>query len=330
MGRREAIRTMRCMSIRHLNAPLFSALTLLLSACGATSQPQSSSAANQPKASTHEVTVSRLGKPTSIEAIESILDTPGPLDVETVASADWQAPRSGLINLQNPKAAQIQDGAEPIEIYFHAVSHPARGLYLIDTGVERALTTDDHPLRQSEVGQAFGFGALQAETPLGSWLDQRSVSGVFLTHLHLDHVLGLPDVPSNVPIFVGPGETTLESAYHGLTQPAVDARLAGRDALQEWHFEDAKALDVFEDQSFFVLSSPGHTPGSVTFLARTKNGPILFTGDTCHTAWGWQNGVEPGTFSHDVEENAASLAMLRELAARHPAMTVRLGHQSLE
>jgi glyoxylase-like metal-dependent hydrolase (beta-lactamase superfamily II) len=273
--------------------------------------------------------VSRLGKPTTLEAIESILDTPGPLEVETVESADWQSPRSGLINLQNPKAAQLEDGPEPIEIYFHAVSHPTRGLYLIDTGVEQALTAQDHPLRQSKVGQAFGFGALQAKTPLGSWLDHRDVSGVFLTHLHLDHVLGLPDVPVNVPVFVGPGETTLESAYHSLTQPAVDARLKGRDALQEWHFENAEALDVFEDQSFFVLSSPGHTPGSVVFLARTKTGPVLFAGDTCHTAWGWQNGVEPGTFSHDVEENAASLTELRELAARHPAMAVRLGHQSM-
>ncbi|HSC88702.1 MAG TPA: MBL fold metallo-hydrolase [Polyangiaceae bacterium] len=277
----------------------------------------------------HEVAVSTWGKTTTLEAIERVLDAPGPLDVETVESAGWQSPRGGLINLQNPKAAQLEDGPEPIAIYFHAISHPSRGLFLVDTGVEQALTAEDHPLRQSEVGRAFGFGALQAKTPLGSWLDHRDVSGVFLTHLHLDHVLGLPDVPLSTPVFVGPGETTLESAYHGLTQPAVDARLAGRPALQEWHFDGAEALDVFEDQSLFVLSSPGHTPGSVVFLARTKNGPVLFTGDTCHTAWGWQNGVEPGTFSHDLEENAASLTMLRELSVRHPGLAVRLGHQSI-
>jgi hypothetical protein len=30
-------------------------------------------------------------------------------------------------------------------------------------------------------------------------------------------------------------------------------------------------------------------------LARTTTGPVLLTGDTCHTRWGWDNSVEPGT-----------------------------------
>ncbi|XXX73357.1 hypothetical protein WMF30_37530 [Sorangium sp. So ce134] len=49
----------------------------------------------------------------------------------------------------------------------------------------------------------------------------------------------------------------------------------------------------------------------------------------CHTVWGWRNDVEPETFSHDHADDARSLALLRALAARHPSMQVRLGHQSL-
>jgi hypothetical protein len=51
------------------------------------------------------------------------------------------------------------------------------------------------------------------------------------------------------------------------------------------------------------------------------------TGDTCHTAWGWENDVEPGSFTADHPGNAESLARLRTLVREHPAIEVRLGHQ---
>jgi hypothetical protein len=54
---------------------------------------------------------------------------------------------------------------------------------------------------------------------------------------------------------------------------------------------------------------------------------VLLTGDACHTAWGWEHGVEPGSFSSDRSRSAASLAALKKLVARHPAIDVRLGHQ---
>lgn len=54
---------------------------------------------------------------------------------------------------------------------------------------------------------------------------------------------------------------------------------------------------------------------------------MLLTGDACHTKWGWDNGVEPGSFSADRPRSVQSLAALQQLAARHPTMAVRLGHQ---
>jgi hypothetical protein len=56
---------------------------------------------------------------------------------------------------------------------------------------------------------------------------------------------------------------------------------------------------------------------------------VLLTGDACHTAWGWEHGVEPGTFSDDAEQSAASFAKLQRFAKRHPSLDVRLGHQPL-
>jgi len=88
-------------------------------------------------------------------------------------------------------------------------------------------------------------------------------------------------------------------------------------------------LDVFGDGTVWALAVPGHTPGSTAYLARTPTGPVLLVGDACHTAWGWENGVEPGKFSADLPKSADSLARLKRLVARHPEIDVRLGHQAL-
>jgi N-acyl homoserine lactone hydrolase len=297
--------------------------------CGASTPPDGSDPNPALPASTHSVVSSSRGTPSDFETMEAVLDRPGPLTVETVRSARWEAPRSGLINLAHPRAASLEDGPEPIDVYFHAITHPSAGLYVVDTGAATALSAEDHPMRTSSLGQAFNLPALDVATPLGAWLGERPLRAVFLTHLHFDHVLGLPDVAPDVPIFVGPGEAALESPYHAMTQPAVDGLLEGRPPMDVWSFRGSDVLDVFGDASLFVLRTPGHTPGSVSFVARTEQGPVLITGDACHTRWGWEHDVEPGTFSHDGAQNRESLARLRALAARHPAMDVRLGHQSL-
>jgi len=85
--------------------------------------------------------------------------------------------------------------------------------------------------------------------------------------------------------------------------------------------------DVFGDGSFFAILTPGHTAGHTSYLARTTTGPVLLTGDTSHTRWGWENGVEPGTFLAEREPSRNSLRALKALSQRHPNMTVKLGHQ---
>lgn len=281
------------------------------------------------RAATHPTTKAAIGKPVTMAAMESLLEAPGPLTVETVTSAKWTALRSGLINLEHKLARPLEDGPEPVTIYFHAISHPTRGWHLVDTGVETALRSPDHPLRSNDLGKAYGFERLEVLQPLGEWLDGKVLKGVFLTHLHLDHVLGLPDVENAVPIYSGFGETKAESEFYAYSQGTVDALLEQRPPIGELAFESKPVLDLFGDESFFAIDAPGHTPGSVAYVARTTEGAVLFTGDVSHTAWGWNNDVEPGTYTHDHAANAESLALLHKLSERHPSMQVRLGHQPL-
>jgi N-acyl homoserine lactone hydrolase len=288
--------------------------------------------------SSHETTKSSLGRAGSSEQLLAVIDQPGPLTVESVASADWKIDRSGLINLEHPtaQAAGLKDGDEPIQVYFHALRHPSRGLFVVDTGVEKALRDAPEDSAVSWLLQkGMHLDAMTFKAPLGDWLaaQREPLAGVFLTHIHLDHIMGMRDVPNATPIYSGPGETLPTSFMNMLVRGTTDDELDGKGALREWSFEAdaagrfAGVVDVFGDGSLWALWVPGHTPGSTAYLARTVDGPVLLTGDACHTRWGWEHDVEPGTFTADRPANAKALAQLRRLAKEHPTMQVRLGHQ---
>jgi glyoxylase-like metal-dependent hydrolase (beta-lactamase superfamily II) len=143
----------------------------------------------------------------------------------------------------------------------------------------------------------------------------------------------MPDIPNDVPLYIGAGESTATSFKNMFVRGATNQLLQDKQPLQEWHFQPDPQnkfegiIDVFEDGSVFAISVPGHTPGSTAFLIRTTHGPVLLTGDTSHTRWGWEHTVEPGDFTEDNERNLKSLKSLKELVVRHPQIEVRLGHQ---
>jgi N-acyl homoserine lactone hydrolase len=278
----------------------------------------------------------RLGTPTTLAVMEASLPLPGRVVLERVVAADWKVDRAGLVNLEHPeaRAAGLEDGDEPIQIYMYVLRHPEHGSFLVDSGVQAALRTGEDTILSGLVASAMNMETLVVHRDTAAWLAAEATppAGVLLTHLHVDHVLGLADLPGGTPVYVGPGEAAASAFVNLFVQGTTDRALEGKDLLElafgsEPSGDFDGVLDLFGDQSVFALHVAGHTPGSLAYLVRTPEGPVLLVGDTCHTAFGWAHGVEPGDFTADHEANAKKLMALRALVARHPEIVVHLGHQ---
>lgn len=287
---------------------------------------------------THPTMPASLGKPVSSSAMEALIDIPGPIELKTVASADWVADLSGLLNLKDPKAvkAGLKDHEEPIQIYTFLLRHPTQGFFMVDTGVSKRLVEDPAALGVGYVVRKFGkIEKMQVRSDAASVIQSEGVplNGVFMTHIHLDHISGMPDIPKNVPFYTGPHEASESKFENFFVQDMEDRFFAGRPAIRELQFTndpDGKlegVIDVFGDGSLFAILTPGHTEGHVSYLVRTPTGPVLLTGDASHTRWGWEHGVEPGSYTFDREREQKSLLALKALSERHQKMLVKLGHQ---
>lgn len=270
--------------------------------------------------------------------MEHLIDQPGPVQLETINSADWAVSLSGLLNLESPAATQagLKDHDEPIQIYAHLLKHPQRGNFIIDTGVSQKLLDD--PGKEGVnwmIQKAMHTEKIKLRKSTAEIQRDMSgkLSGVFFTHLHLDHILGMPDIANDVPLYIGATESSGTSFKNMFVRGVTDQLLSNKQPLQEWYFQPDPQnkfegiIDVFEDGSVFAISVPGHSPGSTAFLIRTTKGPVLLTGDACITRWGWEHTVEPGDFTADHERNLKNLQRMKELVARHPQIEVRFGHQ---
>ncbi len=160
------------------------------------------------------------------------------------------------------------------------VRHP-NGLVLVDTGIGEATRRGEYP---GWPLQGLFHPELAPAGSIAAQLDQ-APRLVVLTHLHYDHVSGLLDLPPTTVWMdrrdwwaYGPGAPGVParrlSAMHtveplDLDTPGRAGRALGRPAV-----------DAFGDDAITVISTPGHSPGSVSVLVQAADGPWLFIGDT--------------------------------------------------
>ncbi len=268
-------------------------------------------------------------------------------DSSTPIGAEWprvevQFLRCGTITIPEPIAVRGSFSLAPCTIAHSAVlvRHP-RATFLFDTGL------CSHIFRYLE-GQSLFFRKTLANFHfvqslrshlVEQHLEPGDLDFALLSHLHWDHVSGIPDLPG-LPLRVNRVE--YDAARSGLLDAngGLVRRLMGKNAVALFDLDGPPyegfhaSHDLFGDGSVVLVPLPGHTAGSTGMFINRANGPRLFLlGDA---AWVSQNYLRPATmhpfiWSRVTADDASARQTLIDLyhfAHRHPEVAMLAMHDA--
>lgn len=235
----------------------------------------------------------------------------------------------------NPKSPKFKEmpkteGFNPVFAYL--VEHPSKGLLLLDTGLHHSFT-------ESKSGN-FGMflGALvSARTERGKDIlsqlrsinkSPQDVRYVLLSHLHLDHVSGLPYFKgTSVEVFVDKEELQAARAPLSTLKGYIKGHLEGLNCRPIPYVNGAPPFDLihdfFGDGSLFVVRTAGHTKGHCSVLLNAGGGPILLAFDAIHRKTNLDQGIPP---SGDYTNALSAMRSIESFMARFPTTKLIYGH----
>src|SRR5579875_3382426 len=220
------------------------------------------------------------------------------------------------------------------------VRHP-KGTFLYDTGLCQDIQLF---LREQPFWFRSVFSALKIDLPIGLQLERRGMQPndldfILLSHLHWDHVSGIPDLPA-VPLRIHRIE--YESVPRGLIarhQGMVKRLLCDNpidlfDLAGPAYAGFQASYDLFGDGSILLVPLPGHTEGQVGMIIHRANGPHLFL--IADASWLDENYLTPSPMhplvwsilSSDKTAAIETLIKLHHFARHHPEIPMIAMHDA--
>ncbi len=263
-------------------------------------------------------------------------------DASTLPEVTISFLRCGSITLPELIAVRGSLSLAPRVIAHSAVliRHP-QATFLYDTGLSSdiQLYLADRTLFFRKTLGNFTFEQSLSDHLLQHNLKRTDLAFALLSHLHWDHVSGVPDLPG-VPLRVNRVEYeaahyTIFAQHGGLTR-----QLLGNNPIECFDctgpaYESFRSsLDLFGDGSIVLVPLPGHTAGNTGMFINRSNGPRIFLlGDA---VWVAENYLIPATmhpfiWSRVTGDDATARQTLLDLhhfALAHPEIPMIAMHDA--
>jgi glyoxylase-like metal-dependent hydrolase (beta-lactamase superfamily II) len=269
---------------------------------------------------------------------DEVFKNPGPISVKSFVTGHVMINKRGALNPEHPNAGNIEEELLKVPIISHWIHHDEFGDYLVDAGLDSSYTEDP----QGKMNGLFAGLFKKFKIASDEYLQEKNqnisyhlksnsinLNGVFLSHLHSDHIAGVRELPKDIPYVVGKGERYVQHKplFYG-------DYLKGILVLYEIDFSKASIMpvlgpcvDIFSDGSFWAIPTPGHTKGHISFLINGQSGPILLATDACFIKLGFEKGVGSSDYTDDVLMAQSSLNNLVEFKKVYPNVEVLCGHE---
>ena len=268
---------------------------------------------------------------TSFHSWDEILSSPQPITIQTYSTGMMQTDLSGIMNLGHEKATDIEDVVVEVPVNVSIIHHQEFGAYLIDAGLDSSYINNPYgTTRGILVKKISGKGFQEPNTNIAAILERENIQlqGVWLTHLHPDHIAGVVDLPKDIPYVAGEGERYINFRFLMQTD-----HLAGIEVLYEIDFDQGidlppfgKCVDLFGDGSFWAIESSGHSKGHVMYFVNGANERVIVTGDACNDQYQFDTGIGPGYFSSELEKAQNVLESIIIFKERYPEVRLVFGH----
>lgn len=191
-------------------------------------------------------------------------------------------------------------------VYTFLIEHP-QGLFLIDTGWSREISPNgcyDKKALENHTSTfiadtfraSVGIGQTAVEQLNKLGYKPEDITTLLFTSLDADHTSAIHDFKDAQRIMCAHEEMWWSYRYN----PNHCTYLWKDMPIETFYFRgrgigpDGRIYNLLEDESIQIISTPGHTKGTIAVKIKSGNKYVLLCSDNAYYSESWEKGILPG------------------------------------